>query len=136
MANLTVTRKWNGNDVKVRGKNATGKSVWEIGLIVEGQARLLAARKTGRMAGSITTQTRTQGSSTEPPATSSDTVSKPNEDMVALVGTNVEYAPYKEFGTIRTDAQPFLRPALDLARGRALTIVENNGRMQFREYLQ
>lgn len=27
------------------------------------------------------------------------------------VGTNVEYAPYVEFGTIRQAPQPFLRPA-------------------------
>jgi HK97 gp10 family phage protein len=31
---------------------------------------------------------------------------------VAYVGTNVEYAPYVEFGTRKMRAQPFLRPAL------------------------
>lgn len=29
------------------------------------------------------------------------------------VGTNVEYAPYVEFGTRHQAAQPFLRPALE-----------------------
>lgn len=33
------------------------------------------------------------------------------------VGTNVRYAPFVEFGTRRTRAQPFLRPALEKARG-------------------
>jgi len=29
------------------------------------------------------------------------------------VGTNVEYAPYVEFGTYKMRAQPYLRPAFD-----------------------
>lgn len=33
------------------------------------------------------------------------------------VGTNVVYAPFVEFGTRRTRAQPFLRPALEAVRG-------------------
>lgn len=28
------------------------------------------------------------------------------------IGTNVEYAPFVEFGTIKMNAQPYLRPAL------------------------
>lgn len=32
--------------------------------------------------------------------------------LFAVVGTNVEYAPYVELGTSRMAAQPFLRPAL------------------------
>lgn len=34
------------------------------------------------------------------------------------VGTNVEYAPYVEYGTRRMAAQPFMRPALERNRGR------------------
>lgn len=33
------------------------------------------------------------------------------------VGTNVTYAPYVEFGTRRTRAQPFMRPAVEAVRG-------------------
>lgn len=36
--------------------------------------------------------------------------------LVALVGTDVHYAPYQEFGTSRMPAHPFLRPALLAAR--------------------
>ncbi|MCK5601957.1 HK97 gp10 family phage protein [Candidatus Pacearchaeota archaeon] len=32
--------------------------------------------------------------------------------QTAVVGTNVEYAPYVELGTSKTSAKPFLRPAL------------------------
>lgn len=33
-----------------------------------------------------------------------------------IVGTNVEYAPYQEFGTAKMAAQPYLRPALEQER--------------------
>ena len=33
------------------------------------------------------------------------------EDM-AIVGTNVEYAPYVEYGTVNMKAQPYLKPAI------------------------
>ena len=36
-------------------------------------------------------------------------------NLEAEVGTNVEYAPYVEFGTSKQSAQPFMRPALDKA---------------------
>jgi HK97 gp10 family phage protein len=36
--------------------------------------------------------------------------------LIAVIGTNVEYAPYVEFGTRHMRAQPFLRPALDAAK--------------------
>lgn len=36
--------------------------------------------------------------------------------LLALIGTNVHYAPHVEFGTFRMRAQPFLRPALQAAR--------------------
>lgn len=35
----------------------------------------------------------------------------PNEESV-YVGTNIEYAPYVEYGTSKSPAYPFLRPAL------------------------
>lgn len=38
------------------------------------------------------------------------------EGEVGIVGTNVEYAPYVEFGTSKMGAQPYLFPALELER--------------------
>ena len=32
----------------------------------------------------------------------------------AYVGTNLEYAPYQEFGTRTMTPQPYLRPAIDV----------------------
>lgn len=38
-----------------------------------------------------------------------------DDDGGVIVGTPVEYAPFVEFGTSDTPAQPFLRPAADSA---------------------
>jgi len=38
----------------------------------------------------------------------------------AIVGTPVEYAIYQEFGTRKMNAQPFLRPAMDVVSGEPL----------------
>ena len=34
-------------------------------------------------------------------------------EVTVYVGTNVEYAPYQELGTVKMDARPFLRPAME-----------------------
>jgi len=132
----TVTRKWNGTDVKLKGKRVVNKSAYEIGLVIEGQAKALCAVKTGRLAGSITTQAPDKGTAPGAPATGRDVIAPPLGPFEVFVGTAVEYAPYVEFGTSRSSAQPFLWPSLDLARGKAMTIVDHNGRFEFREYLK
>ena len=38
------------------------------------------------------------------------------DGLVAVIGTNVDYAPYVELGTSRMAAQPFLLPALEAAQ--------------------
>lgn len=136
MATATIERKWNGKDVKIRGNRVVNKSAFEIGLIVEAQAKLLAPVKFGLLRGSYTTQQVGKGSKPEAPATSAEVIRPPTDDNEVLVGTAVEYAPYVEFGTNNALAQPHLRPARDLAQGRALTIVKNEGRFEFREYLK
>ncbi len=35
-----------------------------------------------------------------------------NSPTEAVVGSNIEYAPYVEMGTVKWDGKPFLRPAL------------------------
>ena len=133
----TIEKKWNGNIIKIQGKRVVNKSIFEIGLVVEGQAKTLCPIKTGRLAGSITTQASDgQGTAPRAPAGPGDMIQKPNVPNEVYVGTAVEYGPYQEFGTVRNNAQPFLRPALDLAKGKALTIVKENGRYEFREYMK
>ena len=78
----------------IEAKNAAVMRALEaIGLQAEGYAKLKAPVDTGRLRNSITHSLA------------------PEEEAV-YIGTNVEYAPYVEFGTRRTKAQPFLKPAV------------------------
>jgi HK97 gp10 family phage protein len=142
MMDVFIDTKWDGPEVKQRGNKVTGKSSFEIGLIVEGQAKLLSPKDTGRLAASITVQGRREGTQVEAASKyglgteeSITAIKRPSSGSEVLVGTNVEYAPYMEFGTIFTNAQPFLRPALDLAKGKTLTIVIKNAKTYFKDYL-
>jgi HK97 gp10 family phage protein len=66
------------------------------GIMVQNRARQLAPVDTGRLRSSIVSKVTQSTGSAE----------------AIEVGTNVEYAPYVEFGTRHMRAQPFLRPAL------------------------
>ena len=133
---LIIDQTWLGEQIKRIANQMAGKSAFEIGLYVESQAKSLAPVDTGRLAGSIHTVAQV-GLKTSPVTKFGD---KPIEAPTRLgevyVGTSVDYAPYMEYGTVKTDAQPFLRPALAIAKGEALTIVEDNGKMAFKEYLK
>jgi hypothetical protein len=135
-----VFTKWNGDEVKKRAERLAELSPFEIGLVVQGNAKLLAPvaiENGGRLRASITTASGT-GKRTRPSginAVDSDIIEKPNESNETFVGTPVYYGPYVEYGTFRMAAQPFLRPALDMAMGRALSIVQVGAKKQFGEYL-
>ena len=47
------------------------------------------------------------------------------EEPAAYIGTNVEYAPYQELGTIHMEAQPFLKPAVADHANEYQKIIEN-----------
>ncbi len=126
---------WNGETVKIKGKKVVGKTAFETGLIVQGHAITLAPKDLGRLRGSITVQARARGTQVKAPATGSDKIDAPGDDLEVFVGTAVDYAPFQEFGTARMAAQPFLRPALDLARGKVLEIGVKNGRQEFKDFL-
>lgn len=66
----------------------------EVGLVAEGYAKRACPVDTGRLRNSITH------------------IVRPDEDSV-YIGTNVEYAPCVEYGTVYQDPQPFLRPAAE-----------------------
>lgn len=72
-------------------KEELGKAVEELVLIVEVKAKELCPVDTGLLRSSITPVIASWAE--------------------AYVGTNTEYAPYVEFGTKHSPAQPFLEPA-------------------------
>lgn len=69
-----------------------------LGIRVQNEARRLAAVDTGRLRSSIQ---HVPGRDARGPYVD--------------VGTNVQYAPFVEYGTIHSAPQPFMRPALLLA---------------------
>jgi HK97 gp10 family phage protein len=75
-----------------------GKSLARSAVKVEAAAIRLCPVDTGRLRSSITHQLTVDG-----------------QGLLALVGTNVEYAIFVELGTRFSPAQPFLRPALRAA---------------------
>ena len=146
---VEMRTKWNGDIVKVKGHSAMQKSIYEIGYIVEGQAKELAARRYGYLAASINVQFNGGGDELESPTRyaketppsyhkveSFRKITAPSEDDVVLVGTALSYGPYIEFGTVRAPAQPFLRPAVDLAQGKTLTVILKNSKYEFSDYLK
>lgn len=81
----------------------------KIGLRIERRTKEKCPVDTGRLRASYTTElVRATGGTPR-----------------VVVGSNVEYAPYVEFGTSRMEAQPHLQPAIDevaseLGQGRGL----------------
>ena len=128
--------EWNGEEVKLRGMRAIKMSAVEAAIVVERQAIALCPIDSGRLKGSITIEGMGESTAIEAPAIASDKITGPNDENEIYVGTNVDYAAYQEFGTKNTEAQAYLRPALDIAKGKSVTIIEHNGRLQLKEYLR
>ena len=83
----------NSKEVSEAIKSALLKGLETCGLVAEGYAKKLAPVDTGNLRNSIT-HTVDDG------------------EPAAYIGTNVEYAPYQELGTIHMKAQPFLKPSV------------------------
>lgn len=77
-----------------------GAHLLQVGLQVETAAKRLAPVDTGRLRSSITTNMHVD-----------------SEGPVVVIGTDVDYAVYQEFGTSRQAGTPFLRPALEQVLG-------------------
>lgn len=91
----------------IEAKNeAVARALEIMGEVAERYAKGYAPVDTGRLRNSISHEVA------------------PDENAV-YVGTNVEYAPYQEFGTRYQGGTPFLRPALDNHLGEYKSIAEN-----------
>lgn len=75
-----------------------GRELERRALQVERAAKQLCPVDTGRLRASINHRLEADG-----------------QGLVAIIGSDVEYAPYVEFGTRYMRAQPYLRPALNAA---------------------
>lgn len=81
----------NTAEIIALAKDAVRVALEAVGLQAEGYAKRYAPVDTGRLRNSITHTT---------------------DDDSAYVGTNVEYAPYVEYGTSKTKQQAFIKPAV------------------------
>lgn len=81
-----------------RTRRNVEREVKRAALNVQNNAKRAAPVDTGRLRNSIAHEIEGDG-------------------LEATVGTNVEYAPFVEFGTRRGRAQPYLLPALERERG-------------------
>lgn len=82
----------NAAQVEAALNSAIAKALTMIGQQAEGYAKMMCPVDTSRLKNSITNQIDMQENS-------------------VYIGTNVEYAPYVELGTIRQDPHPYLKPA-------------------------
>ena len=96
----------NSKEVSEAIKSAILNGLETCGLVAEGYAKKLCPVDTGNLRNSIT-----------------HTVDE--EEPAAYIGTNVEYAPYQELGTIHMKAQPFLKPAVAEHANEYRKIIEN-----------
>jgi HK97 gp10 family phage protein len=97
------------------------KGTRKCGLRIEREAKQMCRVDTGRLRASISTNWTDSGMSrgkVDAKANSEDGVSQPNGKFVVVVGTNVEYAHWLEFGTFKMDARPFLFPAYEMNIGK------------------
>lgn len=78
----------------------------ECGLFAEGYAKKLCPVDTGRLRNSIAHTVR-------------------EDEQAAYIGSNVEYAPHVELGTVRQKAQPYLKPAVSGHTAQYKRIIEN-----------
>ncbi len=111
----------NSDLVKKAEESAIEKALEEIGITVEAYAKLIATQKhivdTGRLRNSITHAVKsykgvaTYADNQGKMYSGGEAMGTPEEHAV-YVGTNVEYAPYIEYGTTKQVARPFLHPAV------------------------
>ncbi|MEC1768285.1 HK97-gp10 family putative phage morphogenesis protein [Schinkia azotoformans] len=90
-------------------KEKRDKTIKEIAMFVEAESKLRSPVDTGHLRRSISHETE-----------SDEEVSK------AFVGTNVEYAPVVEMGSVvkNIKAQPFLRPSIEENLGAIQDIIK------------
>lgn len=90
-------------------KQRREQTIKKIALFVESEAKLRVPVRTGNLRRSITHEVE-----------NGENVSK------AYIGTNVEYAPYVEFGVASKNIkpQPYLRPAIEENKDKIKEIIE------------
>ena len=108
---MAVEQEFKGEQAKRMIQNVGKLVALAVATAIERQATALTPVDTGNLRGSITAQ---------------------EDGQSAIVGTNVEYAPYVEYGTFKSSPQPYMRPAIDILRGRVPDSAISEGKREFK----
>ncbi|MCP4589098.1 HK97-gp10 family putative phage morphogenesis protein [Pseudoalteromonas sp.] len=99
---------------------ATIESTLEIAIEAAAEAKSLQQPDTGRLRNSIMWKTKTNEGGLDDkggPGAPYKVDEMPRSDKEAIVGFNLNYGIYIEFGTKYMAPQPFLRPSMAIMRG-------------------
>lgn len=88
---ISVKVEDHSEEIKEAMRQAKKRTLEAIGLAAEGYAKEKAPKDTGRLQNSISHSVR---------------------GYSVYIGTNVEYAPYVEMGTVKMDPRPYIKPAI------------------------
>jgi len=158
-----IDTKTVADEVKKRAEKLKEKSLMEIGIVVMSDAKLLCAVQYGYLAASIQTASNDKITALDSPGEFAEEINSTGHDVETfkpiqqpkssdevLVGSAVDYAPDVEYGTRQGTrktksgstythpgmaAQPFLRPALNMAYGKVPYIVKNGAKVEFGDYI-
>lgn len=108
---MPVTRKGKLNGIEAKLENAQKRGLILSGILVAQRATGKSPVDTGRLKRSIThSMPKQQG----------------RMSYRVDIGTNVEYAPYQEFGTRFMEPHSYLRPALKESRKDVINLIAKN----------
>lgn len=100
-------------DAKAAVKEGTKAGMLECAIKVVGQAKAICPVGNGRLRNSIMWKSSdNEGGLNNSGGEKAQALETKAGDMDVLVGSNVEYSTYQEFGTRYIPPQPFLRPAI------------------------
>ena len=92
-------------------------------LLIANKAKELAPIKTGTLRRSIHVGGHTELTPDYGDGAGYEDLGEPGS-LRAIVGTNLEYAPYQEYGTSRgVPAHPYMKPAMDTQRDKVLEAI-------------
>jgi len=128
---FSASRKRNGDPIKASNE-ARAKANLEVGKAIAAQAKLFAPVDYGQLRNSISAANlKTSVLLNINPGKRGNPLSTQGlKGDEVYVGANVEHAAPQEYGTNKTHAQPYLRPAADVVTGGATAaeIIKKLGR--------
>ncbi len=99
------------------GEKGAQKAVTDVCVRLTAQAKSLAPVDTALLKNSLTWKTN------KAKGTGIGNITENPKDFEGFVGTDVQYAIYQEFGTRYMKAQPFMKPAMNIVKGKAKNII-------------